>query len=167
MTSPSCAGTLDRWPWLLWSTTACRGCKRPTSASTGQSRVHRHKRKRYLWRWKCHKSVISWAALCFSFQTAAVSPDCSERIRRAARRAALREDGIPLLPRLHQPAARAGPHPPAVHPAGEYDTRDGLAKNLLWSEGVRKDCFFSFYNPCLTSWKLRTTTATVGKEEWV
>lgn len=36
MTSPSCAGMRGPWLWLLSSTIAFRGCKRVTSASTGQ-----------------------------------------------------------------------------------------------------------------------------------
>lgn len=51
-------------------------------------------------------------------QAAAVPPDCGEGIRRAARWAAVRASGLPLLPRLHQPAARPGQNPTAVHPTG-------------------------------------------------
>lgn len=55
-------------------------------------------------------------------QAAAVSPGRGERLRRASQRAAVRAYGLPLLPRLHQPAARAGPDPTAVHPAGRSET---------------------------------------------
>ena len=65
-------------------------------------------------------SVFSYTLYTLS-QAAAVSPERGERWRRAARRAAVRPDGLPLLPRLHQPAARAGQDPTAVHPAGRYE----------------------------------------------
>lgn len=53
-------------------------------------------------------------------QTAAVPPERGERCGRSARRAALRADGVPVLPRLHQPADGAGQDPAAVHPAGRW-----------------------------------------------
>lgn len=51
-------------------------------------------------------------------QTAAVLPDCGERFRWAAGRAALWADGLPLLPHLHQSAAGTRQDPSAVHSAG-------------------------------------------------
>lgn len=82
------------------------------------------------------KSVISSSRiLLFSYsicnffriflsQTAAVSPGCGEGLEWSSQWAALRADGLPIRPRLYQPAAWPRADPIAVHPAGRLAIRN-------------------------------------------